>query len=180
MNTRFPRLILTALAGLVALLLSAHAAPPPNILILLVDDLGQRDIGAYNPGTFYETPNIDRLAAEGVLFRDGYAANPVCSPSRYSVMTGKHPTRAMLTNWLPGQRTERFRDAPIVENMELSEVTIAEMLRGAGYRTALVGKWHLGEDETHWPEHQGFDINIGGWAKRRPPSDFSPYKNPPP
>ncbi len=178
MNTRFPRLILTALTGLVALPLFAQAAPPPNILILLVDDLGQRDIGAYNPGTFYETPNIDRLAAEGVLFRDGYAANPVCSPSRYSVMTGKHPTRAMLTNWLPGQRTERFRDAPIVENMELSEVTIAEMLRGAGYRTALVGKWHLGEDETHWPEHQGFDINIGGWSMGRPSSYFSPYKNP--
>lgn len=178
MNKRFLQWIPMALAGLTSVLPSAQAEPPCNILILLVDDLGQRDIGAYNPETFYETPNIDRLATEGVLFSDGYAANPVCSPSRYSVMTGKYPTRAMLTNWLPGQRTERFRDAPLVENMELSEVTIAEMLRSAGYRTALVGKWHLGESEAHWPEHQGFEINVGGWSKGRPDRYFSPYKNP--
>lgn len=94
----FFRLLFTAIFTSVILQICARATPP-NILILLVDDLGQRDIGAYNSGSFYETPNIDRLAAEGVLFRDGYAANPVCSPTRYSVMTGKHPTRVTLTNW---------------------------------------------------------------------------------
>ncbi|HRE81227.1 MAG TPA: sulfatase [Opitutaceae bacterium] len=178
MKLRFSWLLLTAWTTSVALLDSVHAESNPNVLILLVDDLGQRDIGAYHRESFYETPRIDRLASEGVLFTDGYAANPVCSPTRYSVMTGKHPTRAQLTNWLPGQRNERFRDAPIVDDMALSEVTIAEILRSVGYRTALVGKWHLGESESHWPEHQGFDYNLGGWSKGRPDSYFSPYKNP--
>lgn len=150
----------------------------PNILLLLVDDLGQQDIGAYNADTFYETPQVDRIAREGVRFSSGYAANPVCSPTRYSIMTGRYPTRAMLTNWLPGQRTERFRDAPLAENMASEEVTIAEILRGAGYRTAIVGKWHLGKDEAHWPEAQGFEVNIGGWAAGHPRSYFSPYRNP--
>lgn len=154
-----------------------HAAPK-NILILLADDYGWADLGANNPQTFYETPNLDRLAAQGVRFTSGYAANPVCSPTRYSIMTGKYPTRAGLTNWLPGVRTERFQEAPLTLQMAREERTLPELLKPAGYRTAFVGKWHLGEEEIYWPEAQGFDVNVGGWSKGQPGSYFSPYKNP--
>lgn len=158
--------------------LFAQSSEKLNVVVLLVDDLGQQDIGAYNPTTFYETPNIDRLAAEGTLFTSGYAANPVCSPTRYSVMTGKYPTRAALTNWLPGKRTEKFAGAPLATHMASEETTIAEALRKEGYRTAFVGKWHLGESEADWPEAQGFEFNFGGFSMGRPSSYFSPYKNP--
>ncbi|CAN5337640.1 sulfatase [soil metagenome] len=149
-----------------------------NIVVLLTDDYGWTDLGANNPATFYETPNLDRLAAQGVRFTTGYAASPVCSPTRYSVMTGKYPTRAGLTNWLPGVRTERFLEAPLTQQMALEETTLAEALSSAGYRTAFVGKWHLGEEQKYWPEFQGFDINIAGWSGGHPDSYFAPYKNP--
>ena len=154
------------------------ATAPLNIVVLLTDDYGWADLGANNPATFYETPNLDRLAAQGVRFTAGYAANPVCSPTRYSVMTGKYPTRAGLTNWLPGVRTERFQEAPLTLQMALEETTLAEVLSSAGYRTAFVGKWHLGEEQKYWPEFQGFGINIAGWSKGQPSSYFSPYHNP--
>jgi arylsulfatase A-like enzyme len=157
---------------------AAVASAPLNIVVLVADDYGWADLGANNPATFYETPNLDRFAAQGVRFTAGYAANPVCSPTRYSVMTGKYPTRAGLTNWLPGVRTERFREAPLTLQMALEETTLAELLRPAGYHTAFVGKWHLGEDEKYWPEAQGFETNIAGWSKGSPASYFSPYKNP--
>lgn len=160
-----------------AAIATASPAQPPNILIILADDLGQRDLGCYSHGNYYETPHLDRLAAEGVRFTDAYAANPVCSPTRYSVLTGKWPTRARITNWLPGNRTERFAGAPLAANMELSEVTLAEVLKSRGYQAAFVGKWHLGEDAAHWPEHQGFDVNIGGTNVGHPPSWFSPFGN---
>lgn len=170
------------LSVLLLLAVAVHAAAPaprrPNILIMLADDFGQRDVGCYNPETFYETPQLDRLAGQGVRFTDGYAANPVCSPTRYSIMTGKWPTRAGLTNWLPGIRDEKFQGAPLARRMAGEEVTIAEALRSAGYRTAFVGKWHLGEDETDWPEHQGFEVNIAGNKQGHPKSWFSPYDNP--
>ncbi len=111
-------------------------------------------------------------------FTDGYAANPVCSPTRYSVQTGRYPTRAGLTNWLPGVRAERFQEAPLALQMELAETTLAEALKPAGYRTAFVGKWHLGEEAKYWPEAQGYDVNLAGWSMGRPTSYFSPYKNP--
>ena len=157
---------------------AASAAKPRNVLIFLADDYGYMDLGANNPTTFYETPNLDRLAATGVRFTSGYAANPVCSPTRYSIQTGRYPTRAGLTNWLAGMRVERFQNAPLTLQMPLAETTLAEVLRPAGYRTAFVGKWHLGEEEKFWPEAQGFDVNIGGFSKGSPPSYFSPYKNP--
>ena len=150
----------------------------PNVLILLADDLGVMDLGCYNAKTFYETPRLDRLAQQGVRFTDGYAANPVCSPTRYSIMTGKYPTRAGLTNWLPGLREERFAPAPLTRALPKAEVTLAEALRPAGYRTAFVGKWHLGENEDDWPEARGFEVNLAGWRLGQPGSYFSPYKNP--
>ena len=96
------------------------AAERPNVLFILVDDLGYMDIGANNPDTFYETPNIDRLAASGMRFTDGYAANPVCSPTRYSIMTGRYPTRAGATNWFAGVRDVlpvEYPDVPVASQL---------------------------------------------------------------
>lgn len=151
----------------------------PNFVFFLVDDLGYMDIGANNPGTFYETPNIDRLAAGGMRFTNGYAANPVCSPTRYSIMTGRYPTRVRATNWFSGMREGKFGNAPLHDRLDLEEVTLAESLQQAGYKSAFLGKWHLGPTAEFWPEQQGFEINIGGHDKGSPPGGFfSPYKNP--
>lgn len=161
--------------------LGAAAAPSAermNVVVLLSDDYGWADMRANNPQTFYETPNLDRFARQGVRFTDGYAANPVCSPTRFAVQTGRYPSRIGLTNWLPGIRTERFQEAPLTLQMPLEETTLAEVLQAHGYRTAYVGKWHLGEEEKYWPEAQGFEINVGGWSMGRPTSYFSPYHNP--
>ena len=159
--------------------LSSPLIGKPNVVFFLVDDLGYMDIGAYNPKTFYETPNIDSLAASGVKFTNGYAANPVCSPTRYSIMTGKYPSRIDATNWFSGTRSGKFNPAPLHSNMPLKEVTLAESLKEAGYKTAFLGKWHLGPDPKFWPENQGFDINVGGHNRGSPPGGyFSPYKNP--
>ncbi len=139
-----------------------------NMVFLLVDDLGFMDIGANNPKTFYETPNIDRLAATGMRFTNGYAANPVCSPTRYSIMTGKYPSRVDATNYFSGRRGGKFAPAPLHDNMPLSEVTLAEALKAGGYATFFAGKWHLGPTEEFWPEKQGFDVNKGGWKHGGP------------
>jgi len=187
MKTKLFRYLASILAALAAGALvawpptRAAAEAPRNILILLADDYGAMDLGADNPKTFYETPNLDRLAAQSVRFTSGYAANPVCSPTRYSILTGKYPTRSGVTNWLGplrNSRVERFADAPLTTEMPLAETTLAEALKPAGYRTAFVGKWHLGDEEKFWPEAQGFDVNIGGFSRGNPGGYFSPYKNP--
>ena len=97
----------------------------PNIVFILVDDLGFMDIGANNPNCFYETPHIDQLAKSGMRFTNGYAANPVCSPTRYSILTGKYPTRVGATNYFSGRRSGLFKSAPLHSNMPLAEVTLA-------------------------------------------------------
>ena len=152
-----------------------------NVVLFLIDDLGYRDVGAYNPDTFYETPNIDALARGGMRFTDGYAASPVCSPTRYSIMTGRYPSRVDATDWFTGRRVERFAPAPLRDRMPLEEVTVAEVLRSAGYSTFFAGKWHLGPDEAWWPEAQGFDVNRGGHHRGSPPGPgryFAPWDNP--
>ena len=153
-----------------------------NFVFFLIDDMGWRDAGCYG-STFYETPNIDRLASEGMRFTDAYAACPVCSPTRASIMTGKYPARLNLTNFLVGRRWPK--NSPILppewrHQMPLEEVTIAEALKEAGYVTCFIGKWHLGK-EPYYPEHQGFDINIGGTRSGAPKSHFWPQwgDNPP-
>lgn len=155
---------------------------PWNFVVIVVDDLGFMDIEPNNPETFYETPNLNQLAADGVTFSNSYAANPVCSPSRYALMTGINPARINATDWFHAANTKRlqgrYRAARSIEMMPLEESTIAEALPES-YKTAFVGKWHLGEDETLWPEHQGFDTNIAGWANGSPKGGyFSPYQNP--
>ena len=154
---------------------------PPNVVMIVADDLGWADISPNNPDTFYETPNIDRLAATGTRFTDGYAANPVCSPTRYSILTGRYPSRVDATNFFAGKREGRFAPAPLNDRMPLSEVTLAEALRQQGYRTMFAGKWHLGPDPAFWPTRQGFDLNFGGHNRGGPYGGkkyFSPYGNP--
>lgn len=153
----------------------------PNILVFLVDDLGYMDIGANNPDSFYETPHIDGLANSGMRFTDGYAANPVCSPTRYALMTGKYPTRVDATNFFSGKRSGTFDPAPLADNMPLDEVTVAQLLKAEGYSTFFAGKWHLGESEEYYPQNRGFDINIGGHTRGGPYTGnkyFSPFENP--
>jgi arylsulfatase A-like enzyme len=154
-----------------------------NVLFILVDDLGYSDIGAYNPNTFYETPNVDALARSGVMFTEGYAASPVCSPSRAAIMTGKHPTRLQATEWFHSHqyphRVERYMPAESKDFMSEDEITLAEIYQANGYKTAFIGKWHLGEEKSQFPQNQGFDVNIAGTAYGYPIGGyFSPYKNP--
>lgn len=160
---------------------SSDKPGPPNVVVFLVDDLGYMDIGANNPDSFYETPHIDDLAQSGVRFTNGYAANPVCSPTRYSLMTGKYPTRVDATNFFSGKRNGTFNPAPLNDNMPLDEITIAQTLKNQGYATFFAGKWHLGESEEYYPQHRGFDINIGGHSRGGPYTGnkyFSPFNNP--
>ena len=167
---------LFVLAALAASQLPAAAAPKPNFIFFLIDDLGRNDLGCYG-SKFYRTPNLDRMAAEGMKFSDAYAACPVCSPTRASIMTGKYPARLHLTDWLPGRGdlpAQRLARPIINQQLPLAEVTIAEKLKAAGYVTAHVGKWHLG-GEGFEPQKQGFDINIAGDHTGTPMSYFAPF-----
>ncbi|HUS93413.1 MAG TPA: sulfatase [Phycisphaerae bacterium] len=148
-----------------------------NFVFVLADDLGWADLGCYG-SRFYETPNLDRLAAGGMRFTDAYAACCVCSPTRLSILTGKYPARVGLTNWLSGRIHKQLLGAPYVGQMPLEEVTIAEALKAAGYATGFVGKWHLG-GEPYWPEKQGFDVNVAGCQAGSPIGGyFAPWGNP--
>lgn len=149
----------------------------PNVIFFLVDDMGWKDLGCYG-STFYETPNIDRLAKNGIRFTNAYAACPVCSPTRASILTGKYPARLNITDWIPGLDP---KDRPLLgtkdqHELPLSEKTIAEVVKEKGYATGFFGKWHLGE-KGFYPENQGFDLNIGGHWAGQPASYFYPYKN---
>lgn len=149
----------------------------PNIIFILIDDMGWTDLGCYG-SSFYETPNIDKLAQSGMKFTNAYSACTVCSPSRAAILTGKYPARLHLTDWIKGHQKPYAMLSPPewTKYLDLSEITIAEALKAKGYKTASVGKWHLGDDEKYYPEHQGFDVNIAGNFKGSPPNYFSPYK----
>ncbi len=137
----------------------------PNIVMFLIDDLGYQDLGCYG-STFYETPEIDKLADAGVRFTDFYSANPVCSPTRAALMSGKAPQRVGITQWIP---------QPSDVHLSLDEVTIGEALATAGYRNGYIGKWHLGEKDNQQPSEQGFvwmrGVNRGG----QPGDYFYPF-----
>ena len=126
-----------------------------NVIFILVDDLGFMDLGCYNPHTFYETPNIDRLASQGMRFTAGYAACPVCSPTRASILTGKAPPRTGITDFIGGARTGKLQPASYRHQLALEEVTLAEAFQAANYATFFAGKWHLG-DGNYSPSAQGF------------------------
>ena len=152
-----------------------------SYVLIVVDDLGYMDIGAYNPKTFYETPNVDRLAKSALKFTNGYAANPVCSPTRFGIQTGRYPTRKDATNFFSGRRGGKFACAPLHDRLDHDELTIAEALKEQGYATFFAGKWHLGPTEEFWPKKHGYDVNAGGFKAGGPYGGkkyFSPYGNP--
>ena len=149
----------------------------PNIVFILMDDLGWSDVGC-NGSSFYETPNIDRLAARGMRFTDAYAACPVCSPTRASILSGKYPARVGVTNWIGGHNCGKLLDVPYTDHLPLEESSLAAALREGGYATWHVGKWHLGGEPYH-PERHGFDVNVGGCHMGCPAHGyFSPWKIP--
>ena len=159
----------------------------PNVIVILTDDLGWTDLTCFG-SDYYQTPNIDQLAEEGVRFTNSYSSCTVCSPTRASIMTGKYPARLHLTDYIKGHKNPwaKLNVPDWKMYLDSSEITLAEAFRQDGYFTAHVGKWHLGDDEKDWPENHGFQINIGGWAKGQPNTNkkigskgyFSPYGNP--
>ncbi|MCH7224908.1 sulfatase [Haloferula sp. A504] len=187
-----------ALAALAALVLPASAT---NVVFIMADDLGYMDVGFNNPETFYDTPRLNALAKESVRFTNGYAACPVCSPTRSSVLTGQYPARTRNTDYFGGPNGflempanydpakdgnfKHFKKrpvlpAPYIEKLDASHTTLAEALKAAGYATMHAGKWHLGP-EGSFPTDHGFDINIAGGRGGGPYSGdkyFSPYDNP--
>ena len=174
-------LVLTVLA---TALPAQNAGRPPNVIVILVDDWGTTDLGCYG-SKLYETPNIDRLASEGVRFTTGYSACTVCSPTRAALMTGKYPARLHLTDWIAGHGRPhaKLRIPDWTKFMKHEEVTLAEQFKAAGYVTASIGKWHLTPaleqgDEAYYPEKHGFDVNVGGYHRGQPPSYFAPYRIP--
>lgn len=132
----------------------------PNIIFILIDDMGWRDLGCFG-SSFYETPNIDRLFASGMHFTDAYAACPVCSPTRASILSGKYPANVGVTDWIGAHTRGKLIDAPYIDHLPASEVSLAKALGEGGYRTWHVGKWHLGGRPFH-PDDHGFEVNIGG------------------
>ncbi|MFB3905769.1 MAG: sulfatase [Acidobacteriota bacterium] len=150
-----------------------------NFILILIDDLGWRDLGCYGSST-YLTPNIDRLADQGMRFTDAYASAPVCSPTRASIMTGKYPARLHLTDWIPGRKawpTSKLLAPPFEQQLPHRELTIAEGLKNRGYTSVSIGKWHLG-GPGFYPESQGFSQNIAGTQRGSPQSYFGPFDLP--
>jgi len=156
------KVTLILMIGILSSVAFGAARPParPNVVFFLVDDMGWRDSSCYG-SEFYETPNLDRLAQEGVRFTQAYTSHPRCVPARYSFMTGKFPARAGV----PGRNY----------NLDSEEFTLAEAMKAGGYATFFAGKWHLQKTEDQAPENQGFDINIAGGHAGAPPSYFYPY-----
>jgi arylsulfatase A-like enzyme len=185
-----PAAALFLLAAASTLLASAAPAPKkPNVIVFLVDDMGWMDCGAYG-SKYYETPAIDRFATRAMRFTEAYA-QPLCSPTRASLLTGKYSARHGITSASGHQPPQppgyKFLPDTAPPNqpmlmphsknfMEPSEYTLAEALRDAGYRTAHIGKWHLGLTRPHWPEQQGFDVAFHCHPDPGPPGGyFSPY-----
>lgn len=189
--------------ALIPLLLSIYLLPrlanaadkPLNFIVILVDDLGWMDLSCQG-SDYYRTPNVDRLAQEGMRFTNGYAACAVCSPTRAALQTGRYPGRIGVTDWIRsmfqrgglgtpeknptdyvGGPGRKLLCPPNPYWMEHDEVTIAEVLREDGYSTGYIGKWHLG-DEAWYPTGQGYDENRGGCDYGQPPSYFDPFNQP--
>lgn len=148
----------------------------PNIVFILIDDLGYYDL-SFTGSEFYETPNIDRLAGEGAFFTNFYSASAVCSPTRASIMTGKHPARTGITDWIGPEEWHRkgaMKTPQTQEFIKDEDTTLAEQLGSRGYQSLYLGKWHLGKSE-HYPDRHGFDQMKGVSSAGAPPSYFYPY-----
>ena len=158
----------------------------PNIVFILADDLGLYDLSVTG-SKYYETPNIDKIAKEGTVFTQGYAASRVCSPSRASIMLGQFTARHGITDWIGAAsgtdwrkhgRNDKLLPAEYVHDLPAKDTTLAEAMQANGYRTFFAGKWHLG-GKGSWPENHGFDLNKGGWEVGSPKGGyFSPWENP--
>lgn len=155
---------LLLLSWLLLPLAQASAAERPNVILILADDMGAHDLGCTG-STFYETPRLDRLAAEGMKFTQAYAACPVCSPTRAALMTGRWPARVTITDFIPGARVGKLLPADYLHQLPHQEVTVAEAMQAAGYKTGMYGKWHLG-GEGYLPDSQGFDEADSGQIGR--------------
>jgi len=161
---------------------AADPARPPNVVLIVIDDLGWSDLGCYG-NALYDTPRLDQLAVEGMRFTDAYANCPVCSPSRAALMTGQYPARVGFTGHITATGQHRYpadgRIIPPDDHLDLPHetITLAEALHAAGYVSASIGKWHLG-DKPYWPETHGFDLNVAGYTHGSPPSYFFPYESP--
>lgn len=174
--------IMTHLHAIVAFLLLLASITParaasPNVVLIVADDLGWSDLGCYG-SDLHRTPRLDALADQAVRFTSAYAASPVCTPTRASILTGKHPARLQMTIWRESalQRGNRKLLQPVTRgDLPLEELTLAEVLRDAGYYTAHIGKWHLGRAESY-PQPHGFHVNIGGTLWGAPQSFFYPYR----
>ncbi len=174
---RFVALLIVGLGGLAGLKLEAADTPRPNVVLILADDLGWADVG-FNGSTFHQTPHLDRLAREGIRFTSAYAAGPVCSPTRAALLTGQSPARLHLTDWLPGRpdnKNQKLSRPALNTNLPAAAVTLAEALRGAGYRTAHIGKWHLGGTNSR-PQDHGFQFNVAGDHTGTPLSYKAPFR----
>lgn len=174
-----PVIILTVFLSKTHKLLSKEKNP--NIILILVDDLGWQDLQCYG-SSFYETPNIDNLRSEGMMFTNAYSACPVCSPTRASILTGKNPAHLQFTGHITRIGRHRYpeysRIIPPDDKMhvELDEIMIPEALKSLGYASISIGKWHVGDEEQYFPTNQGFDINIAGYEDGSPPTHWGPYK----
>jgi len=182
------KMILTMLSLSILSCIVLQAAPqkPLNVLFILADDLGWTDLRCFG-STFYDTPNLDGLAKEGTKFTQAYAACPVCSPTRSSIMTGQYPARTQNSDFFGGPQTHSMKKtkrpvlpALYIERLDDKHTTIAEAFKAQGYATFFAGKWHLG-DKGSYPEDHGFDVNKGGYHRGGPYGGkkyFSPYGNP--
>ncbi len=173
------RSALALVVTLLSLVSSLAAAPArPNVVLILADDLGWTDLACFG-SDLHETPHLDRLAREGMKFTQNYSACTVCSPTRAALMTGKYPARLHITDWIPGLMPDhpKLLVPDWTKFLPLSEKTIADAFKSAGYTTASIGKWHLGTEE-HYPDKHGFDLNIAGTDKAAPTSYFAPWKIP--
>jgi arylsulfatase A-like enzyme len=189
MKHQWKYFVLTLAGVVLAASFASGASRAPNVIVILIDDMGWADSSTYG-SDYYQTPNLTRLAEEGMLFTDAYAASPLCSPTRASIMSGQYPSRLRMTLAITPKNVEEPKAllpegnayCGKVQNknhMPLEVFTLAEALKEEGYNTAHIGKWHLTERgmDAFRAEHQGFDFVIGGGSLPGPPDYYSPYKN---
>jgi arylsulfatase A-like enzyme len=165
--------------GLAVVLALAYPVPAaPNVVLFLIDDLGWRDLGCQG-ATYYESPNVDGLAAQGMRFTTAYSACTVCSPTRAALLTGQHPARLHVTDWIAGSQRPYAKLAipDWTQHLPAGMFTVAAALKSGGYVTASIGKWHLGGPD-YYPEKFGFDLNVAGTYMGSPPSYFAPFRIP--